>query len=248
MSASSRSGASSSRRALRAEKLAAVGTLAAGLSHEIKNPLNAAALQLTVLERRLKRLPNLPPDIFDPLLIVQSEIKRLASFLDEFLQFARPRDLQRSPVNLARLVREVVDLLRPQAAASQLAIEVETVALPPLVADEQKLRQSLVNLVLNAIQATPPGGSVRVVAALEEREGCICVDDSGPGVPAGVRHRIFEPFFTTKDGGTGLGLPLVHAIVHQHGGTITLETSPTGGARFHIRLPLDPPPSLQPRK
>jgi two-component system sensor histidine kinase HydH len=226
------------RRAQRAEKLAAVGTLAAGLSHEIKNPLNAASLQLTVLERRLKRLPNLPNDLFEPLGIVQSEIKRLASFLDDFLQFARPRDLARTSVDVAQLVRDVVELLRPQAAAAHLTIESELAELPPLDADEAKLRQSLVNLVLNAIQATPAGGSVRVVAAVEADDLCICVDDDGPGVAPDLRHRIFEPFFTTKDAGTGLGLPLVHSIVQQHGGTITIETSPSGGARFHLRLPL----------
>jgi signal transduction histidine kinase len=228
------------RRAQRAEKLAAVGTLAAGLSHEIKNPLNAAALQLTVLERRLKRIPNLPPDTFEPLGLGQSEIKRLASFLDEFLQFARPRELARTTIDLARLIREVVDFLQPQASTSQLVLDVETTPLPPLPADEPKLRQALVNLVLNAIQATPAGGTVRVVTDREDDDLCICVDDSGPGVPAAVRNRIFEPFFTTKDAGTGLGLPLVHAIVQQHGGTIALETSPQGGARFHLRLPLSP--------
>jgi signal transduction histidine kinase len=226
------------RRAQRAEKLAAVGTLAAGLSHEIKNPLNAASLQLIVLERRLKRLPNLPNELFEPLAIVQSEIKRLAGFLDDFLQFARPRDLARSGVDVGQLIRDVVELLRPQAAASQLAIEMELGALPPVEADEAKLRQALVNLALNAIQATPAGGSVRLVADVEDDDLCICVDDDGPGVAPELRTRIFEPFFTTKDAGTGLGLPLVHSILQQHGGTITIETSPSGGARFHMRLPL----------
>lgn len=226
------------RRAQRAEKLAAVGTLAAGLSHEIKNPLNAAALQLTVLERRLKRLPNLPSDLLEPLGLVQSEIKRLAIFLDEFLQFARPREISRANVDVAHLVHEVIDLLRPQAAGAQLSLDAELAPLPTLSADEPKLRQCLVNLVLNAIQATPPGGTVRVVGDVEEAAVCLCVDDSGPGVPESVRSRIFEPFFTTKDAGSGLGLPLVHSIVQQHGGTIALETSPAGGARFHVRLPI----------
>ena len=226
------------RRAQRAEKLAAVGTLAAGLSHEIKNPLNAAALQLTVLERRLKRMPNLPPDLLEPLGLVQSEIKRLAVFLDEFLQFARPREIARANVDVAHLVREVIGLLRPQAAAAQLSLDAELAPLPPLSADEPKLRQCLVNLVLNAIQATPPGGAVRGVGGVEESAVCLCVDDSGPGVPESVRSRIFEPFFTTKDAGSGLGLPLVHSIVQQHGGTVAVDTAPEGGARFHVRLPI----------
>ncbi|MDB4970214.1 MAG: hybrid sensor histidine kinase/response regulator [Myxococcales bacterium] len=227
-------------RALRAEKLAAVGTLAAGLSHEIKNPLNAAALQLTVLERRLKRLPNLPPDIFEPLVLVQSEIKRLAAFLDEFLQFARPRESSSAPVDVAQLIGQVIELLRPQAVAAQLTLEADLGALPSLPADAARLRQSLVNLVLNAIEATPAGGAVRLVAAVEGDHLSVCVDDSGPGVPAAARDRIFDAFFTTKDSGNGLGLSLVHSIVQQHGGTLTLETSPAGGARFQVRLPLRP--------
>ena len=226
------------RRAQRAEKLAAVGTLAAGLSHEIKNPLNAAALQLTVLERRLKKLPNASPELLEPLGLVQSEIKRLAVFLDEFLQFARPREIARSDVDVAMLVREMIDVLRPQAAAAQVSLDAELAPLPTLSADAPKLRQCLFNLMLNAIQATPPGGAVHVVGEVEDAHVCLCVDDSGPGVPETVRSRIFEPFFTTKDAGSGLGLPLVHSIVQQHGGTITLEASPAGGARFHMRLPI----------
>ena len=229
------------RRAQRAEKLAAVGTLAAGLSHEIKNPLNAAALQLTVLERRLKRLPNATAELLEPLALVQSEIKRLAGFLDEFLQFARPREIARADVDVAALVRDAVEFLRPQAAAAQLTLEADVAPLPLLSADAAKLRQSLINLVLNAIQATPPGGSVRVVGGVEEACVCLCVDDSGPGVSEAVRSRIFEPFFTTKDAGSGLGLPLVHSIVQQHGGTIAVETSPAGGARFRVRLPIARP-------
>jgi signal transduction histidine kinase len=226
------------RRAQRAEKLAAVGTLAAGLSHEIKNPLNAAALQLLVLERRLKRLPDLPADIFDPLRLVQGEIKRLAGFLDEFLQFARPRDLTRVPTDLTRILRAVLDLLEPQANLAQLRIDARIAALPLIAVDEARLQQSVMNLVINAIQAAPPGGWLRLEAAREGDEVMIAVEDSGAGVPAAARDRIFEPFFTTKDGGTGLGLPLVHSIVQQHGGTLTLQTGEAGGARFVIRLPL----------
>jgi signal transduction histidine kinase len=227
-----------SRRAQRAEKLAAVGTLAAGLSHEIKNPLNAAALQLMVLERRLKRIANLPDDIFEPLDIVQSEIKRLAHFLDDFLHFARPREIVRAPMDLARLIAHVLDLLAPQATAAQLTVERRVEPLPICEADEARLQQALMNLVLNAIQATPAGGWVRVGARPEVGHILIAVEDSGPGIPDGVRDRIFEPFFTTKDAGTGLGLPMVHAIVQQHGGAITVERGEVGGARFVVRLPI----------
>jgi signal transduction histidine kinase len=228
-----------SRRMQRAEKLAAVGTLAAGLSHEIKNPLNAALLQLTVLERRLKRLGHLPGDIFEPLGLVQAEIKRLAGFLDEFLQFARPRELSRESIDVGRLVRQVIDLLQPEATAAQLALEARLEPLPNLFADAARLQQAIMNLLLNAIQAAPLGGWVRLEARLDGAHVLIAVEDSGSGVPPAVRNRIFEPFFTTKDSGTGLGLPLVHAIAQQHGGTVTLETGAAGGARFELRLPVE---------
>jgi len=225
------------RRAHRAEKLAAVGALSAGLSHEIKNPLNAASLQLLVLERRLKRIGNLPADIFEPLAIVQGEIKRLASFLDEFLQFSRPRELSRAPLCGADMVRSVANLLEPQAQAAQLRLEVACDDEAHLQADVARLQQALVNLVLNAIQAAPPSGWVRVSCRTVPEGVQFLVEDSGPGIPEEVRERIFEPFFTTKEAGSGLGLPLVHSTVQQHGGTLTVDRG-TAGARFVIHLPV----------
>jgi len=226
------------RRAQRAEKLAAVGALSAGLSHEIKNPLNAAALQLTVLERRLKRVPNLPPDIFEPLVIVQSEIRRLSDFLDEFLQFARPREAARAASDAAEVARTVVNLLEPQASAAHLKLQlhVDTAAVP-LRADTARLQQALVNLVLNAIQATPAGGWIRLSLRAEPPDVVFTVEDSGPGIPEHLREKIFEPFFTTKHSGSGLGLPMVHSVARQHGGSIVVETGEQGGARMVLRFP-----------
>ena len=223
------------RRAQRAEKLAAVGTLAAGLSHEIRNPLNAAALQLTVLERRLRKLPDIPENIWEPLSLVQSEILRLNQFLEEFLQFARPRDLTLAPLELDAIVNAIVTLLEPQAAAAQVRLE-KSGSPAPAMADGTRLQQALFNLVLNAIQATPPGGTVRVETTAIGDDAIVIVEDSGPGVPRELRERIFEPFFTTKESGSGLGLPLVHAVVQQHGGSLTLDPRP-GGARFVMRQP-----------
>jgi signal transduction histidine kinase len=226
------------RRAQRAEKLAAVGTLAAGLSHEIKNPLNAAALQLTVLERRLRRMAGANEDVFQPLAIVQEEIKRLASFLDDFLQFMRPRELTRATMDPAHLIIGVLDLLQPQATEARLRLDPRVDPLPAILADEARLKQVLINLVLNAIQATPPGGWVRVDGHSVDNKIVLTVEDSGPGIPDHVRDRLFEPFFTTKESGTGLGLPMIHSIVEQHHGSITVERGDVGGARFVIGLPL----------
>jgi signal transduction histidine kinase len=233
------------RRAQMAEKLAAVGTMTAGLSHEIRNPLNAASLQLSVLERRLQRLPReTQPQLLEPLTLVKDEIRRLDHILEDFLQFARPREFRPHPVDVAAVVHRVLDLLGGEAERRgiRLARDLDG-ALPPVAGDEERLRQVLVNLGLNALEAVREGGLVRVSSRTGEAGTRgeptidVVVDDDGPGVPAESRDRIFEPFFTTKARGSGLGLSIVHAIVTQHEGRLRVEESPEGGARFVVTLP-----------
>lgn len=231
------------RRALVAEKLAAVGTMAAGLSHEIRNPLNAASLQLTLLERRLRRLPiESQPTLLEPLSLVQHEIQRLKNIVEDFLAFARPRDFHPLPVDLKAVVTTVLDLFTMQAEQSGLRFERALGEVRPVEGDAGSLQQALTNLVLNAIQATPAGGWIRIETAEQDHEAILAIEDSGPGIPKDVRPRLFEPFFTTKEGGSGLGLPLVHSVIQQHGGSISVEDGQAGGARFVIRLPLDTGP------
>ena len=227
------------RRAQVTEKLAAVGTLTAGLSHEIRNPLNAAALQLTVLERRVRKLEETAQaPLLEPLLLVRDEIRRLDHVLEDFLQFARPREFQANAVEVGSLLGRVQSLLSGQAEQKGVALEVDPVRPSTAVrGDEERLRQVLLNLALNALEATPAGGRVRFCASLHGDEVALYVDDTGPGIPADVQARLFEPFFTTKASGSGLGLSIVHAIVSQHGGTIEVEDGPLGGARFTVRLP-----------
>ena len=228
-----------SRRAAVAEKLAAVGTMTAGLSHEIRNPLNAASLQLAVLERRVRRLQ--PPEqqpLLEPLKLVRDEIARLEHLLQDFLQFARPRELSLSALSLPPLVDAVADLLAGEAERRGIRLEREVPEGLPLVhGEDERLRQVLMNLALNALEATPRGGTVRLLAMSRADDVWIAVEDSGAGIDPAVRQRIFEPFFSTKATGSGLGLPIVHAIVSQHGGVIGVESSPMGGARFWFTLP-----------
>ncbi len=230
-----------SRRAQMAEKLAAVGTMTAGLSHEIRNPLNAAALQLAVLERRIRKLArDAQTPLLEPLQLVGDEIKRLDHILEDFLQFARPRDFQPHPIQVPTVLTKVLDLLEGDAERRAVRLTRELNDVPPVLGDEERLRQVVMNLALNALDAAGRGGTVRVSCRLEapdDADVSIHVDDSGPGIPAEVRDRIFEPFFTTKAQGSGLGLSIVHAIVTQHQGTITVEDAPNGGARFTLRLP-----------
>ena len=228
------------RRAQVAEKLAAVGTMTAGLSHEIRNPLNAASLQLSVLERRIRKLPaGQQQPLMEPLALVRDEIRRLDHVLEDFLQFARPAQLIPRPVDAGALVRAVGNLYAEDAKARQVELRLETPKLPPVPGDESRLRQVLVNLTLNALDATPSGGWVRLAAARRGPDQVeLTVEDSGRGIPEEILGRIFEPFFTTKAQGSGLGLPIVHAIVTQHGGSIRASNAPGGGARFVIQLPV----------
>ncbi len=229
-----------SRRAQVAEKLAAVGTLTAGLSHEIRNPLNAAALQLSVLERRVRKLdPHTQTPLLEPLTLVRDEIRRLEHILQDFLQFARPAPLQLKRLALDALLHKVVAFMGSDAERRQVKL---TCQLAPveIQGDGDQLRQVFMNLTLNALDATPAGGTVSVHGELgreSPRVVLLHVDDTGPGVPGEVLARIFEPFFTTKAQGSGLGLPISNAIVGQHGGTITIGRSPAGGARFTVSLP-----------
>ena len=228
-----------SRRAQVAEKLAAVGTMTAGLSHEIRNPLNAAGLQLVVLERGIRRLaPEAQPGLLAPLMLVRDEIKRLGHLLDDFLQFARPRDVVARPVELGQVIDAVFNLFAGDAEKRQITLERDVdPALPPIGGDEERMRQVFTNLTLNALEATPAGGKIRAIAQSVRDEVVVSIENSGTGISPEVRGRIFEPFFTTKPAGSGLGLPIVHAIVTQHGGSISVESPPGKGARFVVRLP-----------
>jgi len=226
------------RQAQVAEKLAAVGTLAAGLSHEIKNPLNAASLQLIVLERRLRRLPvAYQPGLLEPLTLVQQEIRRLASMLEEFLAFTRPRGYTPKLVDLAEVAAAVAQMFAPQAEDAGVGIETQLAAVGPVLGDIALLKQAVANLLLNALQATPTGGWVRLEVSQQSPDIRLCVEDSGAGISPQVREHLFEPFFTTKNEGSGLGLAQVHAIVAQHGGDILVEAGSVGGARLVINLP-----------
>ena len=226
------------RRAQAAERLALVGTLTAGLTHEIRNPLNAASLQLEVLERRLKKLDRaIQTPLLEPLTLVRDEIRRLDHVLQDFLEFARPAQVTPRVVSLSMLLKKVTDLLRTDAENRGLGLNLSCASELVALGDEAQLTQVFMNLCLNALDASPNKGSVRVRAERGAHEVRVHVDDEGPGIAAEVRERIFEPFFTTTPTGSGLGLPITSAIITQHGGSITVEQSPEKGARLTVKLP-----------
>ena len=228
------------RRAMVAEKLAAVGTMTAGLSHEIRNPLNSASLQLTVLERRVKKLEaGVQGPLLEPITLVRDEIRRLDQLLEDFLQLARPREFRAKPVDLNGLVTRILDFMGEDAERRQVTLERDLHEVPPVRGDDERLRQVVMNLALNALDAAKAvGGLVRLSTRTSHGEVILAIEDNGPGVPEEMANRIFEPFFTTKASGSGLGLPICHAIITQHGGQIAVQRSPEGGARFEIKLPV----------
>jgi two-component system sensor histidine kinase HydH len=217
-----------------ANRLVAMKTMSAGLAHEVRNPLNAAQLQLELLERRLRRHGH-DERLLEPTELAQKEIERLTMLLNDFLAFARPPDLDVQDHDIAEIVRQAVD--RERTFAERRGAEL-AVAAEPLIAqvDAPKLHQIVTNLVRNGIEAVVVGGHVSVEVVPRIDRFVVRVMDDGPGIPEDIRSRIYEPFFSTKESGTGMGMSIVHSLVALHGGTIDLDTGP-GGTRFDVAIP-----------
>jgi len=222
------------REVLRAEQLAAVGQLAAGVAHEIRNPLTS--IKLLVQAGRDDRQTGLQSD---DLAVIEHEIRRMERTLQTFIDFARPPRLERARHNLSELVDRALKLVRTRAAKQAVSIQFE----PPLElvesdVDGSQLQQVLINLILNALDVMPNGGRLEV--RLERGAGnaqTITVRDDGPGISATLLPRLFEPFVSSKQTGLGLGLVVSKRIVEEHGGTLRGGNRPEGGAAFIVRLP-----------
>jgi two-component system sensor histidine kinase HydH len=218
----------------RAERQAALGRLAGGLAHEIRNPLavvRAAAQMLHAdVSAEQQRYTG----------VMQSEITRVDRLIEELLHYAEPRPLVREQVDVETLVADTVQLCAPYATQQQVTLLTDADSYDLAVTgDADRLKQALLNVLLNAVQATPPGGSVTVYANVQDDRVVLAVQDTGPGIPEAQQSQIFDPFFTTRDEGTGLGLTLVQQIVQEHGGRVDVANIPEGGARVIIALPLE---------
>jgi signal transduction histidine kinase len=219
---------------VRQERLAALGQLAAVVAHEVRNPLGVVFNSLG----SLRRVVPAHGDARMLLDIVGEEAERLNRIVGDLLDFARP---SRPAVRPEPLVPIVEDALKAALADGSRGVRVERelpAGLPQVPMDARLLRQALVNLVVNAVQAMGAGGTLTVRARAEGDGAVLEIEDTGPGIPEDVRHRIFEPFFTTKAAGTGLGLAVVKRIVDDHHGTIETRRGAAGGTVFAIRLPL----------
>lgn len=225
----------SQKRLVKSERFAAIGEAAAYVSHEIKNPL----MVIGGLARQVKRQLQEQPAIQEKLQIIQNEVQRLENFLGDLRDFTRPALPVKQEVNLNAIIHEVDLLMEGEAKRKGVILEEKLDEhLPPLEADPNQLKQVLLNLMKNAFEALDSGGRVILRTGAEDKQVWFQVQDNGTGMTPEVLEKIFNPFFTTKAKGTGLGLAVIHKIVTDHQGTITVESKPMQGTTVTVKLPL----------
>jgi PAS domain S-box-containing protein len=234
--------------AVEAERVHALTLLAGSLAHEIGNPLNALHIHLQLMAREVRKLQRIEgvPDLKEAvdrlggfLGVATGEIDRLDYIITEFLQALRPSVPKLQAGSLNDTGQETLALLRPELEDRGLKVVSELASgLPPVLFDPAQLKQVLVNLIKNAMQATPPQGTLTLRSGSTQEAVWMAVSDTGPGIPPEQLNRIFEPFYTTKNKGTGLGLLIVQRIIRDHGGRIELESTVGKGTTFKLWLPL----------
>jgi PAS domain S-box-containing protein len=221
-----------------ARRLAAISRITSGVAHEIKNPLNAMMLHLEIAQDKL-RGSNDPAAELE---IVKRELLRLDRVVKALLDFNRPIDVEMKECDLNCLAVEVSSLIRPQADAHSVQLIVEQAPERTMVlADPDLLKQGILNVAVNALEATLPGGAITLNVHRAEEQYILAVQDSGPGIPAEIQDKIFNLYFTTKQSGTGVGLAMTYRIMQLHGGTITLDSEVGRGSCFRLGLPARQP-------
>lgn len=224
-------------RAVEQERLAAIGATSATFAHEVGNPLNSMSMHAQLLERRLAKLGDVIDEgIRGNVTALQSELTRLTNLMAEFRALARRDRMSVLPTNLDELAREVLRAESPVIHGAGVRVTTDLAeGMRAELVDGGKIKQVLLNLVKNAVEAMPDGGELHVAGSITDDDVIITVRDSGVGIREGVDP--FEPFATTKLEGTGLGLPVARQIVSAHGGTLSYEAAPQGGTAFTLALP-----------
>jgi two-component system NtrC family sensor kinase len=221
----------------RSEKLASLGKLAAGVAHEINNPLTGILTNSSLI---LEDLSTEDPHREDVEIIVRETI-RCREIVKRLLDFARQTKPQKKRTDLNALIDTIILLVRNQTSFRNIRIERQLHEnLPEILCDSDQIQQVFVNIILNAAEAMTGGGTLTIQSTLQGdgQSVTILFNDTGPGIPEDRRERIFDPFYTTKEHGTGLGLSISYGIVEQHGGTITVESTVGKGSTFTIQLPV----------
>ncbi len=223
----------------RAESLASLTTMAAGVAHEIKNPLASMSIHLQLMKRQLKGACADPDDLKESLGILEEETERLNTIVSDYLFAVRPMESRPHPSDLNALVVDLVQFLKYEAEEARVrVVPILDDTLPPVSLDEGSMKRALLNLVKNALSAMPNGGELKLQTR-REREGVILeVSDTGGGIPEEIQGKIFEPYFTTRDTGSGLGLTVVYKVVKEHGGDLHMDSRLGQGTTFRITLPV----------
>lgn len=222
---------------VRSEKLASLGQLAAGIAHEIRNPLTSINILIHSLTE------SLPPETShrEDLKVIEEEIQRINEIVEQFLRFAKPAPPLFKETEIAPVFDETLQLLKPRLERDRISVHREFDALPPITLDRDQMKQVVLNLLINAIQAMPEGGRLDLSARIsgDSLWMKLSIRDSGMGIPPEDIGKLFDPFFSTKEGGIGLGLSIAHRIIDQHHGKVEVESHPGEGTTFHLWLPLN---------
>jgi signal transduction histidine kinase len=218
-----------------ATRLSAISRLSSGVAHEIKNPLNAILLRLDLLK---VRLGDSDEEVMQELEILSKEVLRLNRVVTTFLDFSRPVEVHFEDVDLAALAREVTELIRPQAAVAKIEVESDAVQAAPMRGDPDLLKQAILNLVTNAVEAmAQSGGKLRVSVSQVANNWILEVADTGPGIPPALRAKVFQLYFTSKAKGNGIGLAMTYRAAQLHNGTITFTSESGAGTTFRLEFP-----------
>jgi PAS domain S-box-containing protein len=228
---------------LRAERLAVIGTMSARLAHEIRNPLSSITLNIELVRDEINTFARNNPEAGKEaralLQSLDSEVRRIQRVTEDYLQFARMPNPRRETVQFNEVIGQGLAFMESLFEATQVTVQTRfDPTLPALQADESQLWQAVLNLVRNAIEAMPKGGTLTIRTEHRAPHIVLTVADTGKGITEEERRQLFKPFFSTKTGGTGLGLPLTQQIIAEHGGQIHCESVPGRGTTFHIELPI----------
>ena len=225
--------------AKRAERLSTLGNLAAGVAHEIRNPLNAISIAVQRLKSEFVPVKD-KEEYLNFTQTILNEIKRLDQTINQFLSLAKVQKLNLASTDMNSFLYEVISLMEIEAKQKEILIEKEIEKMPEIRIDREEMKKALVNIILNGIQSMPSGGKMNISGKVNNsgKEIIIKIKDSGPGIPEENLSKIFQPYFTTKDKGTGLGLSITYRIINDHKGRIEVESKVGEGATFIIRLPI----------
>jgi signal transduction histidine kinase len=217
-----------------------IEAIAAGIAHEVRNPLNALQINLGILEQELSEIvPDRANHVFEVIGKIAGELRSLDNFVTEFLRFARPPRPALEPVAVRLLLADLVTFIGPECSRKGVSLSLSVEGGPDAVmADPFQLKHALLNLVLNALQATPAAGAIAIETGGDARALEVRVRDTGQGVAERDLPHVFDAFFTTREGGTGLGLPIARRIVEAHGGTLVLASRDGAGAVATLSLPV----------